>query len=69
MDKKDNDSPQTFYLMTGWRAGLEQSCSFKPVTMRPSETHFENGLRFDKDHNRVCTWREKMNLESYSAYD
>lgn len=68
-DVIDDDSPRTFYLLTGWRMGLSQDCSFKAVTMRPSETHFENGLRYDKNHNRVCTWSEKLDLEAYSAYD
>lgn len=67
--KKDDDSPRTFYLLTGWRTGLEQGCSFKAVTMRPSETHFEDGLRYDKDHNRVCTWSEKIDLENHAACD
>lgn len=68
-DVIDDDSPRTFYLLTGWRMGLSQDCSFKAVTMRPSETHFENGLRYDKNHNRVCTWSEKLDLEAYLAYD
>lgn len=67
--KKDDDSPRTFYMLTGWRMGLAQDCSFKAVTMRPSETHFEDGLRYDKDHNRVCTWSEKIALEDHCACD
>lgn len=65
--KKDDDSPREFYILTGWRTGLNQDCSFRKVIMRPSETHFEDGLRYDKDHNRVCTWSEKMALEDYCA--
>ena len=67
--KKDDDSPREFYILTGWRTGLNQDCSFRKVIMRPSETHFEDGLRYDKDHNRVCTWSEKMALEDYCACD
>lgn len=67
--KKDDDSPRDYYILTGWRTGLEQGCSFKKVVMRPSETHFKDGLRYDKDHNRVCTWSEKCALEDHCAYD
>lgn len=68
-DVIEDDSPRKFYLLTGWRMGLSQDCSFKEVILRPSETHFENGLRYDKDHNRVCTLEERINLETYSACD
>ena len=67
--KKDDDSPREFYSLNGWRTGLNQDCSFRKVIMRPSETHFEDGLRYDKDHNRVCTWSEKIALEDHCACD
>ena len=67
--KKDDDSPRDFYILTGFRTGLNQDCTFKKVIMRPSETNFEDGLRYDKDHNRVCTWSEKIALEDHCACD
>ena len=67
--KKDDDSPREFYILTRFRTGLNQDCTFKKVIMRPSETNFEDGLRYDKDHNRVCTWSEKIALEDQCACD
>lgn len=67
--KKDDDSPRKFYKLTAWRSGLSQDCKFEEVILRPSETHFEGGLRYDKDHNRVYTLSEKWEAESYCACD
>lgn len=67
--KTDDDSPRTFYKLIAWRSGLSQDCQFEEVILRPSETHFEGGRRVDKDGNRVCTWSEMIDAETYSACD